>query len=60
MKMWEIRENDEYRHGHRGMRDRDDYEDSYEEGYERGYKDGYSKAMRETFYYEEKDSRKSK
>lgn len=58
MKMWEIRENDDYRFGRRGsygMRDHNDK--SFEEGYECGFEDGYSKAMKDTFYsHEEKDS----
>lgn len=56
MKMWEIRENDDYRFGRRdhfGMKDSDK---SYEEGYKHGFEDGYSKAMKETFYSHERDS----
>ena len=43
-RMWEIREKDSSRYGHRmGMRD----DKSIEEAYECGYEDGYEAAMEE-------------
>lgn len=56
MKMWEIRENDDYRFGRRGNFGMKEHDKSYEEGYEHGFEDGYSKAMKDTFYSHEKDS----
>ena len=58
MKLWEIREHDDYRfgrRGHYGMKDSES-DKSYEEGYEHGYEDGYSKAMKDTFYSHQRDS----
>lgn len=56
MKMWEIRENDDYRFGRKGSYGMRDHDKSFEEGYEQGYEDGYSKAMKDTFYSHEKES----
>lgn len=59
MRMWEIRENDDYRFGRRSHYDREheSADKSYEEGYDQGYTDGYSKAMKETFYPERRGMR---
>lgn len=49
MRMWEIRENDEYRYGRRGHSDMRDDDMSYDEAYEKGFEDGYAKAMKEVY-----------
>lgn len=50
MRMWEIRENDESRYGHRfGTRNRNASE--IDEAYECGYEEGYRKAMKEAESY---------
>lgn len=64
MKMWEIRESNEYpshfgykrgSRGSMGMRSSDD--ELYYEGYECGYEEGYRKAMKEAKrYYSEDES----
>lgn len=51
MKMWEIRENEEYRHP---MNKRIGYESGDHSEYECGFEDGYREAMRKFTSYEDK------
>ena len=45
MKVWEIREDWDNRHGYKRPSMRGYKEDSYDEAYECGYEDGYKAAM---------------